>query len=151
MRNEELIERVKAECKQQGKQLTAKRQLVLHALLKADQAMSAYEIVDYCQQEMGHSIQAMSVYRILEFLEDLKLVHKIQASNKFIVCAHIECEHEHGTPQFFICSKCNKISEQMVDPSLMSGLQNHARQQGFTVIQPQIEINCVCDECLKSS
>nr|WP_159651429.1 transcriptional repressor [Vibrio atypicus] len=148
---EGLIERIQVNCKQRGKQLTEKRKLVLHALLRAEKAMSAYEIVDYCQQELAQTVQAMSVYRALEFLEAEHLVHKLKVSNKFIVCSHIECDHEHGIPQFLICTKCNKISEQTVDPTMVSGLQTNARQEGFTVVQPQLEINCVCDDCLKPS
>lgn len=147
---EKLIDNVRVKCKSHGKTLTPKRKTVLYALLHADKALSAYEIVDYCTQELGEPIQAMSVYRALEFLEGEHLVHKLKVSNKFIVCSHIECEHEHGIPQFLICSRCNKISEQTVDPDTFSGLQIDARQDGFTVMQPQIEINCLCDDCFQA-
>jgi Fur family zinc uptake transcriptional regulator len=33
---------------------------------------------------------------------------------------------------------------------LIHGLQSHAKEEGFTVVSPQLEINCVCDDCAKS-
>ncbi len=146
-----IIKHVEMSFKAQGKQLTSKRKLVLRALVHADKALSAYELVDYCKAHFEQNIQAMSVYRILDFLEAEHLVHKLKVSNKYIVCSHILCEHEHGVPQFLICSKCNKISEQAIDPTLIHGLQSHAKEEGFTVVSPQLEINCVCDDCAKSN
>ncbi|MFH0290017.1 Fur family transcriptional regulator [Vibrio owensii] len=142
-----IIEHVEKSFKAQGKQLTSKRKLVLKTLVHADRALSAYELVDYCKAHFDQNIQAMSVYRILDFLEGEHLAHKLKVSNKYIVCSHILCEHEHGIPQFLICSKCNKISEQAIDPKLIHGLKSHAKQEGFTVVSPQLEINCVCDDC----
>ncbi|WP_411065728.1 Fur family transcriptional regulator [Vibrio rotiferianus] len=146
-----IIKHVEMSFKAQGKQLTSKRKLVLRALVHADKALSAYELVDYCKAHFEQNIQAMSVYRILDFLEAEHLAHKLKVSNKYIVCSHILCEHEHGVPQFLICAKCNKISEQAIDPTLIHGLQSHAKEEGFTVVSPQLEINCVCDDCAKSN
>ncbi|WP_016798717.1 Fur family transcriptional regulator [Vibrio cyclitrophicus] len=144
---EAIIEHVKQSCKTNGQQLTAKRLLILRALVHADKALSAYELVDYCKVHFDQHVQAMSVYRVLDFLEQQHLAHKLQVSNKYILCDHILCEHEHGIPQFLICSKCDKISEQTINPTIIQDLQSHAKQEGFTVVTPQLEINCVCDEC----
>jgi len=146
-----IIEHVVKCCESRGKQLTPKRKLVLQTLMHANKALSAYDLVDHCKTHFAHNIQAMSVYRILDFLENEQFVHKIQASSKYVVCSHILRDCEHGTPQFLICSKCNRISEQIVDPKLITGLQSHAQLQGFTVNNPQLEINCVCDKCAKST
>lgn len=145
----DIVEHVEKSCKARGKQLTSKRKLILRALIHANKALSAYELVNYCKEHFSQNIQAMSVYRILDFLESEHYAHKLKVSNKYIVCSHILSDHEHGVPQFLICSKCNKISEQIIDPKMITGLQSHARQEGFTVISPQLEINCVCDECSK--
>ncbi|MCW8348553.1 transcriptional repressor [Vibrio sp. ZSDZ65] len=150
MRNiDGIIAHVERTCKSRGKQLTSKRKLVLHALVNANKALSAYQLVDYCKEHLAQNIQAMSVYRILDFLESEQLVHKLSVSNKYIVCSRILCDHEHGIAQFLICSKCEKISEQAIDSATINGLQSQARQEGFTVVSPQIEINCVCDDCAK--
>ncbi|MFM2642389.1 transcriptional repressor [Vibrio chagasii] len=146
---EAIIKHVKQGCRDNGKQFTAKRLLILRALAHADKALSAYELLDYCKEHFDQHVQAMSVYRVLDFLEQHHLAHKIKVSNKYILCDHILCEHEHGIPQFLICSKCDKISEQTINPSIIRDLKSHAKQQGFTVTSPQLEISCVCDECAK--
>ncbi len=134
-------------CLTRGKHLTAKRKLVLHALLHANKPLSAYEIVDYCHQYFAQNIQAMSVYRILDFLEGEHFAHKLNMSNKYIVCSHIRCNQDHGCPQFLICSECGKVSELTIEPKVISSIRTDARQAGFTVMSPQFEISCVCDEC----
>ena len=97
---EAIIEHVKQGCKTNGKQFTAKRLLILRALVHADRALSAYELVEYCKEHFDQHVQAMSVYRVLEFLEEQHLAHKLKVSNKYILCDHILCDHEHGIPQF---------------------------------------------------
>ncbi|WP_420855612.1 Fur family transcriptional regulator [Vibrio maerlii] len=127
--------------------MTSTRRVVLGSLLHAKKPLSAYELMDYCASTFEHSLQAMSVYRALEFLESEHLVHKLNTSNKFVACSHIAQSHEHGVAQFLICSKCDKIAEQQIDPILIDALTKHARKQGFTLIQPQLEIECICDAC----
>ena len=57
-------------CKARGVNLTHKRKQVLSALMQSDKARSAYELVDYCKDEFGETLPPMSVYRILDFLQD---------------------------------------------------------------------------------
>lgn len=143
-----ILVHVAKSCTARGKQLTTKRKLVLKALLHADKGLSAYDLVDYCKAHFEETIQAMTVYRVLDFLENEHFAHKLKVSNKYIMCSHILCDHDHGTPQFLICSKCDKITEQTIAPIIMTGLQSQAKQKGFTVTQPQLEISGVCDECV---
>jgi len=143
-----ILDHVAKRCTARGKQLTTKRKLVLKALLHADKALSAYDLVDYCKEHFSETIQAMTVYRVLDFLESEHFAHKLKVSNKYIMCSHILCDHDHGTPQFLICSKCDKITEQTIAPIIMTGLQSQAKQKGFTVTQPQLEISGVCDKCV---
>ncbi|SBS34269.1 Zinc uptake regulation protein [Vibrio toranzoniae] len=137
-------------CLTRGKQLTTKRKLILTALLDAKKPLSAYELVDYCNDNFAQNIQAMSVYRILDFLEAEHFVHKLNTSSKYVVCSQIECDYDHGVPQFLICSQCGKVSEIAVEANVVSSVCANARQEGFTVLSPQFEISCVCDDCAKS-
>lgn len=142
-----VLEQAEKSCHQQGKQLTPKRKTVLRALVESSTALSAYELIDYCKTHLELTLQPMSVYRILDFLLEMHLVHKLKVSNKYILCTHIRCDHDHGIPQFLICTKCDKITEQALAPEMVVGLKSHARQQGFTVTSQQLEINGICDDC----
>ena len=109
--------------------------------------MSAYELVDYCKKEFGENLPPMSVYRILDFLEEEHLVHKLNLANKYIACAHITCGHEHGIPQFLICSNCQRVEEIRINKSTINTLKNNVEDAGFHLISPQLEMNCLCDSC----
>ena len=79
-----------------------KRGQVLEGLLMSKTAVSAYELTDLCRNTLGYELLPMSVYRILDFLENNELVHRLSTSNKYIVCSHISCDPTQS-PQFLIC------------------------------------------------
>ena len=135
-------------CKEHGARLTRKRKQVLSGLLQADKAMSAYELVDQCKDESGKAMPAMSVYRILDFLAEEHLVHKLDINNKYVACSHITCSHGHDVTQFLICEKCQRVDEINIDQSMIKQLQSNVKSAGFHLISPQLEMKCICDNCL---
>lgn len=144
---ESILDHAENSCKAHGARLTKKRKQVLSGLLQAEKAMSAYELVDYCKEEYGENMPAMSVYRILDFLQEEHLVHKLNLANKYIACAHITCSHDHGTQQFLICSQCERVEEISVGKSTINTLQRSIEDAGFQLERPQLEINCICNNC----
>ena len=131
--------------------LTEKRKQVLTGLLKSNTPMSAYELVEYCRDEHGHSLPPMSVYRILDFLESQSLVHKLSTASKFIACAHITSDHKHGLSQFLVCGLCHRVKEVNVSKSTINALKRSVDEAGFKLAGQQIEISCVCQDCLDSA
>jgi Fur family zinc uptake transcriptional regulator len=142
-----VIEEAEQRCTDSGARLTDKRKQVLSGLLQSKTALSAYELVDYCRTEYGHAIPAMSVYRILDFLQGQHLVHKLSLANKYVACAHITCDHEHGVPQFLICGSCQRVEEITVAKSTINALYRSVEQAGFQLVSPQLEMNCLCQTC----
>ena len=120
---------------------------MLNGLLISERALSAYELVDACNRQNEKKISAMSIYRILQFLEDQHLVHKLNLANKFVACSHITCDHGHDNSQFLICRACSKVKEINVSSSVMSDLQLSIEKVDFTLASPQLEINCLCGAC----
>ena len=109
--------------------------------------MSAYELVDYCKEEYGETLPPMSVYRILDFLQDEHLVHKLNLANKYIACAHITCDHDHCVSQFLICSNCQRVEEITISNSTINTLKRNVENAGFHLISPQLEMDCLCKNC----
>lgn len=89
----------------------------------------------------------MSVYRILEFLESQQLVHKLKLANRFVACIHIACDHQHAAPQFLICINCYKVAEVSIKESTINALRNSVDSAGYTLVSPQIELSCLCEDC----
>ena len=134
-------------CKSRGTRLTEKRRQVLTGLLDSKKAMSAYELTDYCRDELGYQLPAMSVYRILEFLEGEDLVHRLNLAKKYVACSHIACDHDHELPQFLICKGCHTVQEISIKRSLMTSLNKSVADVGFSLASQQLEFDCYCGDC----
>ncbi len=145
-----IIDRAEQQCKENGTRMTSKRKHILYGLLQSDKALSAYELVEYCKTEFDETIPAMSVYRILEFLEQEHLVHKLNLANKYVACAHIAGDHEHAVSQFLICQLCQRVKEVDISDSVVQSLRQNVRDAGFELRRPQLEINCICEGCAES-
>ena len=142
-----IIDHAEQHCKSHGSRLTHKRKQILSDLIKSEKALSAYDLIELYAQEVGNTIPAMSMYRILQFLENEHLVHKLSLANKYVACAHISCGHSHSIPQFLICGECNKVEEISIPKPTIDALQKTVESRGFSLISPQIEMNCVCHDC----
>lgn len=142
------LEQVARHCQENGVRLTGKREKVLSCLLSSRRALSAYELVDYCKTEFQETIPAMSVYRILDFLQGQSLVHKLSLSNKYVACSHITCGHKHEVSQFLICGECQRVEEVAIGRATVKKLHEDADKEGFRITNPQIEIDCVCKGCV---
>ena len=141
------IESAEQKCHQRGKKLTRRRREVLTMLLQADRAVSAYELVDLCNESSNEPMPPMSVYRILEFLQAEQFVHKLETANKYIACKHIACEHEHKQPQFLICNDCHKVQELDTSSEALSSVEAAASMLNFKLLNPQLEVSGSCGLC----
>lgn len=134
-------------CRQLGVRLTEKRTRILEILVESESPLSAYEIVDRFNAHSSKSIPPMSVYRILDFLVSEQLVHKLAMANKFVVCSHIVCCDDHKITQFLICHQCNRTQEVEIPVTVMERLESHIVKAGFRLTNPQIELECLCEDC----
>jgi len=144
-----IIKHAEQHCKSNGSRLTEKRKNVLEGLLRSKKALSAYELADYCAKQFDQSLPAMSVYRILDFLQQEQLVHKLNLANKYVACSHIACSHAHEVPQFLICSECQKVEEISINKSMIDELKKNVKSAGFHLSSPQLEMNCICKKCVE--
>lgn len=81
---------------------TKTRQEILSFLEKNHSAFTPYEITEKL------SINTVTVYRVLEFLKEQKLVHHIPTLGKWSSCTCQESSKDHG---FLICRKCDSVKE----------------------------------------
>lgn len=147
---ENTIAHAEARCRNAGVRLTEKRKHVLASLVDSNKALSAYELADAIRDQYGESIPAMSIYRILDFLQGEHLVHKLQLANKYVACTHIGCDHDHGVPQFLICGSCHQVNEITIDRSVMDALRENVENAHYRMVAEQIELNCVCERCAQA-
>ena len=134
-------------CKEKGERLTKKRKLVLRTLLTSNKALSAYEIIHLCKKEFNEVLPAMSVYRMLDFLQGQGLVHRLGLANKYVACSQGVCDDNNDFVQFLICDQCQHVEEVHVDSSLLKKLHEAISNTGFKLRSPQIEFNGTCRHC----
>ena len=142
-----VIKHAKQHCAARGSKLTEQRSQVVKGLLESKKALSAYELIDYCREKFDQQLPAMSVYRILEFLESENLVHRLELAKKYVACSHIACDHTHETPQFLICNSCNTVEEISISNSIIHSLRSTISKTGFHLASPQLEFECYCEAC----
>ncbi len=144
---DEIISQAEQHCKAHGARLTVMRKQVLSGLIQSNKALSAYELIDFCKMTFGNTIPVMTVYRVLDFLEQEYLAHKLNLTKKYVACAHISGEHTHGATQFLICVDCNKVIEIRINHSAIRELEKNVENAGFQLVMPQLEMNCICNDC----
>ncbi len=126
-------------CEQNGARLTKTRRDVLELLWQSHQPRKAYDILaDLAKNDA--SAKPPTVYRALDFLQDLNLVHKIESLNAYIGCGG---EHSH---QYLICQTCGTVTD-IHDEKLTDSVRKRAQEKGFRVANTVIEIKGHCERC----
>ncbi len=143
----DLNEILRKECGNRGLRLTSKRVQIMLCLMASKKSLSAYELIDLCEENYGESIPPITVYRVLEFFEEQNMVHKLQTMNKFVACAHIDCQNSHPRAQFLICSECQKVEELAISSIEIDKVEQEAKKIGFVLKKPQLEMEGVCTKC----
>lgn len=143
----EQISRAHKVCSENGHKLTQKRAQVLQILLEHKTPLSAYEIAAQYQQTFAEVMQPMSVYRILEFLINVSLAHKIATNNKYIACSHIGENDHHGRSQFLLCRNCKAVKEIHLDPQIFTEIGEQVEAAGYQLISSHLELDCICQAC----
>ena len=144
---EKILHQAEKQCADNGARLTLKRRHILKILAASDSPLSAYEIADHYREQHSENIPVMSVYRMLDFLAQNNLVHKLSSTNKFIACAHIACSHSHEIPQFLICDKCHHVREVGINREVITALQESVGTVDFQLNSPQLELHGLCENC----
>lgn len=126
-------------------QLTKNQSLVFDALCGADGPLSAYTILDKLRDQGFRA--PLQVYRALEKLLELGIVHRLESINAFVACAHPneDC-HGHGLTAFAICESCGQVVE-FHDHSIEARLAEFAKSRHFKPQKTTIEIKGLCENC----
>lgn len=144
-----ILQRAEQRCIQSGVRFTEKRRRILSILVESHIPLSAYDVADLYHKIHSEKIPPMSVYRMLDFLVEETLAHKLSSANKYVACSHIGSQHHHTVSQFLICKQCNKAEEIDVPQSFMEQLMALSQNAGYRLVKDQFELECVCSNCDK--
>ncbi len=134
----------------QGERFTLPREQVFRFLLSHSVPQKAYEIIENISIS-DKSAKPPTIYRALEFLCRLGLVHKIESDASYFVCSHKNhCDQETHTPLVLICQFCNKVFERHIH-AIENQIIAAANENDFLVTKTVIEAHGQCETCRKAN
>jgi Fur family zinc uptake transcriptional regulator len=129
-------------CRRDGIQMTPLRRRVLEELARAEKPLGAYDLVERLGREKR--IAPISVYRVLDFLIEAGLIHRIATRNTYLPCNHT---HEaHTATVFLVCTTCGSVDEVTSD-DIARGVTGTAEAAGFKPGSRAVEVEGECSEC----
>jgi Fur family transcriptional regulator, zinc uptake regulator len=137
-----VLEQAEALCRDRGGRLTQQRRTVLSKLLAAGRPVTAYELVELVRP-VDAAITPASVYRSLDFLVEIGLVHRLDTTRSFVACDHPD--HPHAA-QFLICRECGTVVE-TDDGRIARATGDLGERHGFTVDHRTVELTGLCGSC----
>ncbi len=130
-------------CEQQGQRFTSLRRSVLELIWSSHKPLGAYEVIHLLAEREQRRIMPPTVYRTLDFLVELGLVHKIASINAFIGCPFPERRHNQ---LFLLCRRCGSAAECSTE-SLANSLQALVAHTRFRIESQNIELTGLCPRC----
>lgn len=132
-------------CRERNARLTPLRREVLELVWQSHKPLGAYTILEQLAERGGRNARPAppTVYRALDFLQGLGLVHRLASCNAFIGCRQPEAEH---AAHFLICRRCETALE-LDNPSVASAINATAADSGFKIEQSCIELVGLCPNC----
>jgi Fur family ferric uptake transcriptional regulator len=126
--------------------MTPQRRIVLQTLLEnTEQHLSAEELYALARDK-DPEIGLATIYRTLELLEDLNILHKLNfgdGRSRYELC-HVQSEHHH---HHLVCLSCNQILE--VKQDLLSQLEDLIeREHGFRIVDHNVQFYGYCSTCV---
>ena len=132
-----------ARCEAAGKRLTPARLAAYAELVACGQPLSAYELIALLEGRQQRKIAPLTVYRHLEFLMQVGLVHRLESTQSYMPCDHPD--HDHKS-QYLLCSTCGNADE-VASEKIEKILNDVASQRGFQPENAIVEIKGVCGTC----
>lgn len=137
------LNRAEELCANKNVRLTRIRKAVLQAIWQSHQPLGAYAIAENLNQGSNQRILAPSVYRAIEFLTNLGLIHRIASLNAYIGCPFPGNNH---SDLFLICRECGMAAECSAE-GLNNQLNAIAEKAQFAPESQSLEIVGLCAQC----
>ncbi len=126
--------------------LTPQRRLVLEIFLQHRQRHLSAEEVFTFSRARGEEIGLATIYRTLELLEGLGLIHKLNFGDgrSRYEMAHQDLSHHHH--HHLVCLGCDEIFE--VEDDLLHQLEEVIEQKhGFDIVNHNLQFYGYCSKC----
>jgi Fur family transcriptional regulator, ferric uptake regulator len=141
MRDAERLDAARQRIRASGARLTQPRTAVLAALMGAPHALSHGDVVEALPA--GHEIDRVTVYRVLEWLTDSGIAHRIAGDDRvwrFTLTSGDTQAHRHA---HFACVECGRVE-------CLPKISTDARYRlprGYQTRAIELTIKGICARC----
>jgi Fur family transcriptional regulator, ferric uptake regulator len=138
------VDRAEAALSAAGHKRGGARRALLELLDEQECALTALEIEDALRGAPGRPVSRASVYRILDELERLGLVQRVEIGQPMVryerVCEHDE-HHHH-----LVCDACGVVIP-FSDAALEQAITSLSERVPLTVSEHEIVLHGACKDC----
>ena len=121
--------------------LTKNQKIVFNLLQNSGEPLKAYTILESLKREGLKS--PLQVYRALDKLVELGIIHKIESQNSFIACSNSNCA---SNTAFTICRKCGDVKE-INNNHLFEQVSDLGKKNRLKVQRFNLEFYVDCNGC----
>lgn len=143
------LEAAQGICREQGAKLTQLRKQVLLLIWQSHKPLGAYTLIDMLADSEQRRVAPPTVYRALEFLLALGLIHRINSLNAYVGCTNPQSHQnsaQTSTNYFFICTQCSN-SQEIIKYSLANNINHACEEVDFLPQQQWLEVTGLCKQC----
>lgn len=115
---------------------------VMKVLMGSHCAVGAYEIA-YHASDKNKRLQPNQIYRAVDKLIELGLVHKVKTEGGYIAC---HGEENCTAPMFLICTSCHRIAE-TENMNVDGAIKHSVKPTGFVLQHQNVELMGLCPDC----
>ncbi len=141
------LQQARTLCVREKVRLTPIREAVLCMIWQSHRPLGAYKLIDQLSEARGKRMLPPTVYRALDFLLGLGLIHRIATLNAFIGCPFPGSPH---SDVFLVCRLCGSAAECSVD-TVNSAIVATAQRAGFQIESQAVEVTGLCPLCRDGS
>jgi Fur family transcriptional regulator, ferric uptake regulator len=138
------VERAELALAAAGRKRGGARRALLELLSEQECALTALEIEEALRARSARQVSRASVYRILDELEALALVQRVETGQAMVryerVCGHDQ-HHHH-----LVCDECGVIMP-FSDPALERAIETLSERVPLAVSEHEIVLHGACRNC----
>jgi len=128
-----------------GLRLTDLRRAVFEEIAGSHHSIGAYEILERLAVK-GTRLAPISVYRAIDALIDVGVVHRLESKN-----AYFACHNAHGAGEEHLvmsCERCGMVAEVTGD-GVFEAIDRAAGDAGFKPRLRVVEVAGLCGHCVE--
>lgn len=124
-------------------EITPLRKAIIQILYRAKKPIGAYDVLEELKKTRPNA-KPPTVYRVLDFLKNENVIHKIDSNNTYTCCSVDEiCANSI----LLVCSTCKKTQE-VSSAVILKKLESLSKDNHFIMAHSPVEVSGLCAKCI---